>query len=126
MEHIIKAIEKGKLSQNFDDYPIKVIPSIYSQTSQTVNLEEPVLRYSKGLVRRKNKEMKTTKVELQSLAEKETEESKKIKELKKALYESQQKLDELKKSKAQKTIEQNTANNVVMLAEAFVAKKSKK
>ena len=126
IEHIIKSIEKGKLSQNFDDYPIKVIPSIYSQTSQTVNLDEPVLRYSKKLARRKNKEMKATEVELQSLAEKETEESKKIKELKKALYESQQKLDELKKSKAQKTIEQNTASSVIMLAEAFVSKRKKK
>ena len=126
MEHTIKAIEKGKLTEKFEDYPIKVSPFIYSQTCQTVNLETPVLKYSKKLARRKNKEMETTKEELQTIAKQETEEAQRIKELKKALYESQQKLDELKKTKAQKTIEHNTASNVKLLAENFVRRKSKK
>ncbi len=85
----------------------------------------PVINLTR-LARRKNKEFEAAKSELHSLTEQETRESQKLKELKKALYGSQQKLDELKKLKAQKVIEQNTANNVITLAEAFVAKRKKK
>ena len=56
----------------------------------------------------------------------EKEENVRFQELEKALCESKVKLAELKRDKAQTTIEHNTANNIQLLAEGFVNKSKKK
>ena len=126
MLHVIKNIEAGNLPKAFDSYPIKVLPVIKHHTAERVNLEIPVRDYSKRLARRKQKEFDKTQDKLEQLKVEETEENNRILELEKALKESKEKLVELKKDKAQTTIEHNTAHNVQLLAEGFVNKSKKK
>lgn len=126
MLHVIKNIEAGNLPKIFDSYPIKVLPVIKHHTAERVNLEIPVRDYSKRLARRKQKEFDKTQNKLEQLKVEETEENNRILELEKALKESKEKLVELKKDKAQTTIEHNTAHNVQLLAEGFVNKSKKK
>ena len=71
MNFIINAIEKKKMSSNFDAYPVKITPLIRCSTNEMVNLNETVSKYAKKLERKNNRLIKKNKAEIENLSKEE-------------------------------------------------------
>ena len=71
LEFITKAIEKGKLPPNYDNYPIKISSTISKITHGEVNYNDFAEQYAKKLKRKNNRVIKKSTAEIKELSTEE-------------------------------------------------------
>ena len=98
LSFVTKAIEKGKLPNNYDDYPITITPVIRHWTNSIVDFSETADKYAKKVERRNNRIIKENTAEMEALSKEE-----------KILKE---RLEEIKTNKARLNLETQHAEKI--------------